>query len=121
MAPHGANRPRLALPGHYSWLEMTPEGVIIMNSPSGMSTAKSIMHLMRKTVLTSCLALAACAPTLHPIVAQPPIPDAEAVQRLCLDYMRRAVPAGSLSEAVGVAHERQTVFDSCLAAHGWAE
>jgi hypothetical protein len=72
-------------------------------------------------ILTICLALAGCALTLHPIVAQPPIPDAEAVQRLCLDYMRQAVPAASLAEAVGVANERQAVFDKCLLSHGWAE
>jgi hypothetical protein len=76
---------------------------------------------MRITLLAGCLAVAACAPTLHPIVAQPPISDAETVQRFCLDYMKQAVPAGSLSEAAGVAHDRQTVFDNCLAAHGWAE
>ena len=76
---------------------------------------------MRTTVLTSCLALAACAPTLRPTVAQPPVPDAEAVKRLCLDYMRQAVPANSLAEAIGVANERQAVFDNCLLSHGWAE
>jgi hypothetical protein len=76
---------------------------------------------MRITLLAGCLALTVCAPTPHPIVAEPPIPDAETVQRLCLDYMRQAVPASSLGGAIGVAPERQAVFDKCLAAHGWAE
>ena len=81
---------------------------------------KSIVNAMRTTVLTTSLALAARAPALHPIVTQPPIPNAEAVQRLCLDYMRQAVSADSLGEAIGVANERQGVFDECLLSHGWA-
>jgi hypothetical protein len=54
-------------------------------------------------------------------LTQPPIPDAEAIQRLCLDYMRQTVPANSLGEAIGLANERPDVFDNCLRSHGWAE
>jgi hypothetical protein len=103
------------------------ECLAVADSASGImsitsaSRGKSIVNAMRTTLLVSCFALAACAPTLHPIVTRPAIPNAEAVQRLCLDYMKQVVPAGSLSEAVGVAHERHIVFDNCLAAHGWTE
>lgn len=76
---------------------------------------------MKETLLAACLALAACAPTPRPIVVHPSTPDARTAQRLCLDYTMRAVPAIGLAEAIGVAHERQIVFDSCLAARGWAE
>jgi hypothetical protein len=71
-------------------------------SAKNLDSGKSIVNAMRITLLAGCLALAACAPTLHPIVAQPPISDAETVQRLCLDYMKQTVPVDSLGAAIGV-------------------
>jgi hypothetical protein len=79
--------------------------------------AKAVKDLL----IASCFAVAACAPAPHPITAAPAIADPTAAQHFCLDYAKRAVPASSLAAAIGTAAPHQAAFDSCLAAHGWAE
>jgi hypothetical protein len=76
---------------------------------------------MKNTLLIIALGITACAPTPHPITAQPAIVDSKAVVGFCLDYMRRAVPASGLAEAIATAGPRQAAFDKCLAEQGWAE
>jgi hypothetical protein len=76
---------------------------------------------MKNTLLIIGLGITACAPTPHPIRAHPAIVDSKAAVRFCLDYMKRAVPASGLAEAIATAGPRQAAFDRCLAAQGWAE
>jgi hypothetical protein len=76
---------------------------------------------MKNTLLIIGLGITACAPTPHPITPQPAIVDPNAALRFCLDYMRRAVPASGLAEAIAMAGTRQAAFDRCLAEQGWAE
>jgi len=76
---------------------------------------------MRKTLLIIGLGITACGPMPHPITPQPAIADPNAALHFCLDYIRRAVPAFGLAEAVAMAGTRQVAFDRCLAAQGWAE
>jgi hypothetical protein len=76
---------------------------------------------MKYTLLIIGLGITACAPTPHPITPQPAIVDPTAALRFCLDYMRRAVPASGLAEAIAMAGTRQAAFDRCLAEQGWAE
>jgi len=49
------------------------------------------------------------------------IVDPNDAVRFCLDYLRRAVPAFGLAEAIAMGGTRQAVFDRCLAGQGWAE
>jgi hypothetical protein len=51
----------------------------------------------------------------------PSITDAKAAQHLCLDYAKPTVSVSSMAAAIGTAAPRQAAFDSCLAAHGWAQ
>jgi hypothetical protein len=76
---------------------------------------------MKHIALIIGLSITACGPTPHPITAHPPTVDSRAALGFCLDYMRRAVPASGLAEAIAMAAPRQAAFDRCLAAHGWAE
>jgi hypothetical protein len=72
-------------------------------------------------LVVTCLAMAACVPTPHPITAAPSIADAKTAQHVCLDYAQRIVSASSLAAAIGTAAPRQAAFDRCLAAYGWAD
>ena len=76
---------------------------------------------MKNTLLIIGLGITACAPMPHPITPQPAIVDPNDAVRFCLDYMRRAVPASGLAEAIAMADIRHAAFDRCLAAQGWAE
>jgi hypothetical protein len=76
---------------------------------------------MKNTLLIIGLGITACAPMPHPITPQPAIVDPNDAVRFCLDYMRRAVPAYGLAEAIAMGGTRQAVFDRCLAGQGWAE
>ena len=76
---------------------------------------------MKNALLIVGLGIAACAPMPHPITPQPAIVDPNDAARFCLDYMRRAVPASGLAEAMAVGGARQAVFDRCLAEQGWVE
>lgn len=76
---------------------------------------------MKDALLIIGLAITACAPMPHPITPQPAIVGPNDAVRFCLGYMRRAVPAYGLAEAIAMAGTRQAAFDRCLAAQGWAE
>ena len=76
---------------------------------------------MKNTLLIIGLSITACAPIPHPITSHPAIADPNDAVRFCLDYMRRAVPASGLAEAIAMGGTRQVVFDRCLAEQGWAE
>jgi hypothetical protein len=76
---------------------------------------------MKNTLLVIGLGIMACAPMPHRITPQPAIADPNAALRFCLDYMRQAVPASGLAEAIAMGGARQAVFDRCLAEQGWAE
>jgi hypothetical protein len=76
---------------------------------------------MKNILLVIGLGITACAPMPHPITSQPALVDPNDAVRFCLDYMRRAVPASGLAEAMAIGGIRQAVFDRCLAEQGWAE
>jgi len=76
---------------------------------------------MKDTLFIIGLGITTCAPMPHPITPQPAIVDPNAALHFCLDYMRRAVSASGLAEAIAMAGTRQAAFDRCLGAHGWAE
>jgi hypothetical protein len=76
---------------------------------------------MKNTLLIIGFGITACAPVPHPITSQPAIVDPNDAVRFCLDYMRRAVPAFGLAEAIAMGGTRRAVFDRCLAGQGWAE
>ena len=76
---------------------------------------------MKNALLIIGLGITACAPMPHSIAPQPAIVDPNVALRFCLDYLRRAVPASGLAEAIAMGGTRQAVFDRCLAAQGWAE
>jgi threonine dehydrogenase-like Zn-dependent dehydrogenase len=70
---------------------------------------------MKNTLLIIALGITAYAPTPHPISAQPAIVDSKAVVRFCLDYMRRAVPASGLAEAIAAAGPSKAGRNDCKA------
>ena len=76
---------------------------------------------MKNTLFIIGLVITACAQMPHPITPQPAIVDPNDAVRFCLDYLRRAVPAFGLAEAIAMGGTRQAVFDRCLAGQGWAE
>ena len=77
--------------------------------------------LMKNTLFIIGLSITACAPMPHPITPQPAIADPNDATHFCLDYMRRAVPASGLAEAIAMGGTRHAAFDRCLAAQGWSE